>query len=247
MLAELRMLETVRQMLDRDVLETYPLLTELLEVREEPSLVIDLVTSDLRQRLAQSGWRGQYVETPYVFTHGRVFIRETSTQHGRKLRVDALLRAEPSLPIAVVQTIHAGQAREDVIRRLTEYAHYRLAVPFAYLPEEDGTIQEFDWTATDSPVHAVLTQLPARDALWNRWAEEWGVLKVGTVSFGVYQQFENKALPAALEPRPEYEVHSGDFLMSRANTTNLVGVCALVKQTRPKLMLSDKIFRFVFR
>ena len=44
-----------------------------------------------------------YVETPYVFTNGRVFIRETSTQHGRKLRVDALLRAEASLPIAVVQ------------------------------------------------------------------------------------------------------------------------------------------------
>ena len=39
----------------------------------------------------------------------------------------------------------------------------------------------------------------------------------------------------------------GDFLMSRANTTQLVGACALVKETRSKLMLSDKIFRFVFR
>ena len=76
---------------------------------------------------------------------------------------------------------------------------------------------------------------------------EWGVLKVGAVSFGVYQEFENKALPSILEPRPEFEVHSGDFLMSRANTTNLVGACTFVRQTRQKLMLSDKIFRFVFR
>ena len=176
LLAELRMLETVRQPLDRRVLETYPLLTELLGVREKSPAVIDLVTSGLRQRLAQCGWRGQYVETPYAFTNGRVFIRGTSTQHGRKLRVDALLRAEVSLPIAVVQTIHAGQAREDVVRRLMEYAHNRLAVPFAYLLEDDGTIQEFDWTASDTPVHAVLAELPTRDALWNRWAEALGLV-----------------------------------------------------------------------
>jgi hypothetical protein len=48
LLAELRMLETVRQPLDRRVLEAYPLLTELLRVREESPAVLDLVTSDLR-------------------------------------------------------------------------------------------------------------------------------------------------------------------------------------------------------
>src|SRR6266516_5184756 len=175
MLAELRMLETVRQPLDRRVLEAYPLLTELLSVREESPAVLDLVTSDLRQRLAQFGWRGQSVETPCVFTNGRVFIRGTATQHGRKLRVDALLRAAASLPIAVVQTIHAGQAREEVIRRLKEYAHNRLAVPFAYLLEKDGTFLEFDWTASEEPVHTTLTELPSRDALWNRWAEVLGL------------------------------------------------------------------------
>ena len=74
MLVELRMLETVQQPLDRRVLEAYPLLTELLRVREESPAVLDLVTSDLRQRLAQFGWRGPLVETPYVFTNGRVFI-----------------------------------------------------------------------------------------------------------------------------------------------------------------------------
>ncbi|HXX79426.1 MAG TPA: DEAD/DEAH box helicase family protein, partial [Ktedonobacteraceae bacterium] len=115
------------------------------------------------------------VETPYIFTNGRVFIRETSTQHGRKLRVDALLRAASSLPIAIVQTIHAGQSREEVIRRLKEYAHHRLAVPFAYLLEKDGTFQEFDWTASEEPIYKTLTALPSRDALWMRWAEALGL------------------------------------------------------------------------
>ncbi len=77
--------------------------------------------------------------------------------------------------------------------------------------------------------------------------DEWGVVKVGAVSFGVFNPWQNKALPSSLSPLSCYEIHSGDFLMSRANTTELVGACALVEKTRTKLMLSDKIFRFIFR
>ena len=176
MLAELRMLETIRQPLDRRVLETYPLLAELLGVRDEPTAVLDAIAQELRPRLAQFGWRGKtLVEAPYIFTHGRVSIRETASRRGKKLRIDALLRAEASLPIAVVQTIHAGEAREEVLRRLKEYAHNRLALPFAYLFDNDGKIHEFDWTKTEEPVHTVLSELPSREAMWNRWTEALGL------------------------------------------------------------------------
>lgn len=77
--------------------------------------------------------------------------------------------------------------------------------------------------------------------------QEWGVLKVGAVSFGVYDGRENKALPAGLTVNGSHEVKPGDFLMSRANTGALVGACAIVGRTRTKLLLSDKIFRFRFR
>jgi type I restriction enzyme, S subunit len=77
--------------------------------------------------------------------------------------------------------------------------------------------------------------------------EEWGVLKVGAVSFGSFDDRENKALPLGLKFDPRHEVRSGDFLMSRANTTELVGACAIVDRTRPRLLLSDKTFRFQFR
>jgi type I restriction enzyme S subunit len=76
--------------------------------------------------------------------------------------------------------------------------------------------------------------------------DEWGVLKVGAVSFGYFNPRENKALPPAQSYNPHFEVHPGDFLMSRANTTELVGACAIIDQTRPRLLLSDKIFRFCF-
>ena len=76
---------------------------------------------------------------------------------------------------------------------------------------------------------------------------EWGILKLGAVSFGVFNPKENKALPKHLKPRPRLEVKPGQLLISRANITRLVGATALISDTRPKLMLCDKIFRFVVR
>jgi len=77
--------------------------------------------------------------------------------------------------------------------------------------------------------------------------DEWGVLKVGAISFGTFDEDENKALPLGLQFDPRYEVRPGDFLMSRANTTELCGACAIVLETRPRLLLSDKTFRFHFQ
>jgi type I restriction enzyme S subunit len=74
--------------------------------------------------------------------------------------------------------------------------------------------------------------------------DEWGVLKLGAVTYCVYDDSANKALPSALEPRPGIEVKQGDLLFSRKNTYDLVAACAYVVETRPKLMLPDLIFRF---
>jgi len=84
----------------------------------------------------------------------------------------------------------------------------------------------------------------------NRPAEndEWGVLKSGCVNRGAFNDSDNKALPPDLSPLPEYEVKSGDVLMSRASgSTDLIGSTALVTDTRPHLMLSDKVFRLHLR
>lgn len=75
--------------------------------------------------------------------------------------------------------------------------------------------------------------------------DEWGVLKLGAVSFGTFNENENKALPKHLKPRKHLEVKSGQILISRANVTRLVGATAMITETRDKLMLCDKIFRVV--
>jgi type I restriction enzyme S subunit len=77
--------------------------------------------------------------------------------------------------------------------------------------------------------------------------ENWGVLKVSAVTWGEFQPNENKELPSNLTPRPEYEVRPSDFLISRANTAELVARSVIVPAGAPrKLMMSDKIIRFVF-
>jgi type I restriction enzyme S subunit len=76
-----------------------------------------------------------------------------------------------------------------------------------------------------------------------RRSGHWGVLKVSAVSWGAFYANANKELPEDLAPRPEYEVKDGDFLLSRANTEELVARSVVVGTAEPKLMLSDKIIR----
>lgn len=80
----------------------------------------------------------------------------------------------------------------------------------------------------------------------NRPAEddEWGVLKVGCGNGDEFDPSEQKALPLDVAPMPEYEIRSGDILMSRGNTRELVGAASLVKNVRHRLMLCDLLYRF---
>ena len=67
---------------------------------------------------------------------------------------------------------------------------------------------------------------------------EWGVLKVSSISTGLFNQNENKALDRDLKARPQFEVRRGDVLLARASgVLDLVGRSAFVHWTRPKLML----------
>jgi type I restriction enzyme S subunit len=76
---------------------------------------------------------------------------------------------------------------------------------------------------------------------------EWGVLKLGAVTSCRYDPSQNKALPPESGPRAALEVQTGDVLFTRKNTYELVGACALVRETPPRLLLPDLIFRLRLR
>ncbi len=111
----------------------------------------------------------------------------------------------------------------------------------------DSALTEADWQRSTRFGYAIrrieqgwspqCDSVPATD-------EEWGVLKVSAVRGGVFRPGENKLLPHDLAPKSEYEIRSGDLLVTRANTPGLVGAFAAVSEgVRPKLILCDKIMR----
>ncbi|MFC7990297.1 restriction endonuclease subunit S [Streptomyces pilosus] len=76
-------------------------------------------------------------------------------------------------------------------------------------------------------------------------AEEWGIVKVSAMTYGRFDEAENKAVPAGVAVNPAYEISPGDVLVSRANTRAYVGAPVLVGDCRPRLLLSDKSLRLV--
>ena len=74
--------------------------------------------------------------------------------------------------------------------------------------------------------------------------EIWGVLKTTAIQAGEFQPEHNKRLPGKLDPRPLLEVKPGDILMTCAGPRVRCGVTCLVRNTRPRLMISGKMYRF---
>lgn len=76
-----------------------------------------------------------------------------------------------------------------------------------------------------------------------RSGDEWGVLKVSAVSWDKFRAWENKQVLPGTEARLQAQVKRGDFLISRANTAELIARAVIVDEEPIKLMMSDKIVR----
>lgn len=75
--------------------------------------------------------------------------------------------------------------------------------------------------------------------------DEWGIIKVSAMTYGVFREEENKAVVPGAPFDAGDEIKPGDLLLSRANTESYVGASVLVGQCRPRLLLSDKSLRLV--
>jgi len=76
---------------------------------------------------------------------------------------------------------------------------------------------------------------------------EVGVAKVSAVTWGEYDEAESKTCVDQTKLNPALFIQNGDFLLSRANTIQLVGSCVIVKGVTQRIMLSDKTLRLKLR
>jgi type I restriction enzyme S subunit len=77
-------------------------------------------------------------------------------------------------------------------------------------------------------------------------ADEIGVAKVSAVTWGEYDESESKTCTDTSKENEAYLIRVGDFILSRANTIDLVGVCVIARKVTKKIMLSDKTLRIRF-
>jgi type I restriction enzyme S subunit len=74
---------------------------------------------------------------------------------------------------------------------------------------------------------------------------ERGLVKISAVTWGTYDDEESKTLPAGKLVPESTRIGVGDFLISRANTLELVGACVIVHNVTRPVFLSDKVLRLV--
>lgn len=73
-----------------------------------------------------------------------------------------------------------------------------------------------------------------------------GLVKISAVTWDEFDEKETKTVENKDQINPNYFIQKGDFLISRANTLELVGSSVIVKKINHKIMLSDKVWRVLF-
>jgi len=77
---------------------------------------------------------------------------------------------------------------------------------------------------------------------------EQGVVKISSVTWGQFDPSAVKTPLLGIHLDERARIRSGDFLISRANTLELVGACVIVGDLREdNLYLSDKVLRLRFK
>jgi type I restriction enzyme, S subunit len=74
---------------------------------------------------------------------------------------------------------------------------------------------------------------------------EFGLVKISAVTWGEFDDSKSKTLPPNQFISDSTRIKEGDFLISRANTLELVGACVIVKNVSRPVFLSDKVLRIL--
>ncbi|WP_316832939.1 restriction endonuclease subunit S [Pedobacter aquatilis] len=74
-----------------------------------------------------------------------------------------------------------------------------------------------------------------------------GLVKISAVTWGFFDEVETKTVVEIDKINERLFIKKGDFLISRANTLELVGAPVIVGDIHNDIMLNDKVWRVLFR
>ena len=73
------------------------------------------------------------------------------------------------------------------------------------------------------------------------------VLKTGAATFGWFDPNQYKYLPVEYKPLAEHKVETGDVIISRMNTPELVGACSYVFKAPENMYYPDRLWKAILK
>ncbi len=180
-----------------------------------------------------------WVETPYVT------VKHLSVKKVNSIKV-------PFPPIAEQIRIAAVLEKADNLRQQSQQMEQELnSLAQSVFLDMFGDPKSNPKRWQRRPLKSILEKLVGGKSLaapeQHTDVSEYRVLKISAVTTGQYNPLESKALPAGYIPPKEHFVQVNDLLISRANTTELVGATTMVFDTPENLLLPDKLWKFQWK
>ena len=177
------------------------------------------------------------------FANGILEIRLRISAHDMLRRLVPFPSLEEQQSIAAyldAQCVHIDNVIEKTRASIEELKKIRLSVisqhtyqdEFMYIPLKRCITQ----------IDHGLSPSPSDDSTGGNWK----VLALSAVKNGRYIPDENKPICEELERCKRYKLELGDFLLTRANTRELVGQVCIVNEMSDEIIFSDLIFRIHF-
>ncbi|MDO4898453.1 MAG: restriction endonuclease subunit S [Rothia sp. (in: high G+C Gram-positive bacteria)] len=194
-----------------------------------------VLASWLRHYLLSDRFHAQFLNT--VAGVGGSLVR-ARPQFVKKIRVDVPskeVQESEALAKDLQELIEQKRERQRELLNELEYA------VFQELFERE--------TSDYLPLGKIIDSLEGGKNLVSNNSEEdtsYRVLKISAVTKENFSFTETKPLPADYTPPASHIVKKGDLLISRANTSEMVGAAALVGDVTDNFALPDKIWKFVW-
>jgi type I restriction enzyme S subunit len=177
-------------------------------------------------------------------------------------RHQAQVTSLPSLPLSLIKAAKVPlppmeEQRRIVrlldsaaqIKRCAEAAHAKACavIPALFFDTfGDPATNSKGWPVT--PLGDVIeTVVGGRNLQAGNGNSPYRIMKVSAVTSGFLRPEESKPAPDAYSPPSQHFVRDGDFLFSRANTSELVGAVAIAHSPPENLLLPDKIWRISWK
>lgn len=136
-----------------------------------------------------------------------------------------------------ISIVHSLMSLEDLIAKRREQIDALDALV-------DSVFYDLIFNESDEqiPLGELMSDFLAGKSLAGEKPSQFRVLKTSCVYSGYFDENEWKFLPVAYKPKEEHIVKSGDILVSRMNTEELVGASAYVDKDYDDLAIPDRLW-----